>query len=163
MSNSMATGPRDSRGGADAGPQRGGAWDRLYAILLYAYPRSFRSKFGADMCQLMRDRRRALRNASPGHVFGFCLDAVRDVAVSVPREHADELRRRCMAAVLDRSPGRRSRLIGCVLIALSVLHVLFDLATPKLRMGVLAWLLTALTAVTGAVLVLRRPSGGAAA
>ena len=33
-----------------------GSFCRIYAILLYAYPRDFRLQYGADMQQVFRDR-----------------------------------------------------------------------------------------------------------
>ncbi len=55
--------------------------DRLYARLLRLYPRRFRYQYAEAMLQTFRDR---LRTEPTLHLW---LDILRDLAISIPREH----------------------------------------------------------------------------
>lgn len=54
--------------------------ERIYCLLLRAYPRAFRAEYGREMMQLFRDQRR-LRDAG---IVGFWMHLVWDVARSAP-------------------------------------------------------------------------------
>jgi hypothetical protein len=72
---------------------------RLYALLLYLYPRSFRREYGESMLQLFNDQRRAVSGAG-GNVM-LWLKTLRDLVESVPaaysNEHQTDKQRRSMA------------------------------------------------------------------
>jgi len=60
---------------------------RVYAAMLYAYPREFRLRYGAEMQQVFRDRCRALtRNATAPSWLGFGLRTAADWVSSTVRE-----------------------------------------------------------------------------
>lgn len=61
---------------------------RLYALLLYLYPRSFRREYGESMLQLFNDQRRAADGAG-GNVM-LWLKTLRDLVLSVPAAHSNE-------------------------------------------------------------------------
>jgi signal peptidase I len=60
---------------------------RIYAILLYAYPREFRQQFGGEMQQVFRDRYRdATRGRDAGHLLRFLRLSVKDWGMTAIRE-----------------------------------------------------------------------------
>jgi signal peptidase I len=58
---------------------------RIYAVLLYAYPREFRARFGDEMQQVFRDRCRAVAQGH-GHLLRFLLVSVKDWLTTVFKE-----------------------------------------------------------------------------
>jgi hypothetical protein len=74
----MATDPRRSLG------------VRLYALLLYLYPKPFRREYGEAMLQLFNDQRRSA--SGPGGHAMLWLKTLRDLLVSVPAAHSNEPR-----------------------------------------------------------------------
>jgi len=64
--------------------------ERVYCLLLRAYPRSFRSEYGREMSLIFRDEIRDRKAAA----FGFWITVVRDVARSAPPMWMDALRTR---------------------------------------------------------------------
>jgi signal peptidase I len=66
-----------------------GSFCRIYAVLLYAYPRDFRLQYGADMLQVFRDRCRELaRTASPLAKLRFATLLAADWLATTVREQA---------------------------------------------------------------------------
>ena len=61
------------------------AADRVYAVLLRAYPSDFRAAYGREMARVFRDCRHAQR----GRGVRFWLGIARDVAASAPRVRLD--------------------------------------------------------------------------
>jgi signal peptidase I len=60
---------------------------RIYAAMLYAYPREFRARFGTEMQQVFRERRRAaLAEHEPAALVRFWLAMTRDWMLSSGRE-----------------------------------------------------------------------------
>jgi hypothetical protein len=67
---------------------------RVYRLLLVLYPRQFRCEFGADMAQVFGDLcRDAYRWGSMPSLLRLWAATLRDLAVSVPREHLARVRR----------------------------------------------------------------------
>jgi len=139
-------------------PERDAA-ERVYALLLRAYPAAFRERFGAEMRQLFRDRRRDAAERGEGAArfwLGLAADAVR----SLPAQHLADLRERRHAAPAltpvhrfqDRAMIFR-KLAGAVLVLIALFHIGIDVAHPHSSMGGLAILLTALMLAAGAVLL----------
>jgi hypothetical protein len=65
---------------------------RVYALLLYLYPRPFRREFGDSMLQLFNDQDRATRGAG-----GYAMmwwKTLRDLVVSVPAAHSYDAARK---------------------------------------------------------------------
>jgi predicted permease len=75
--------------------------DRLYRILLHAYPSEFRDEYGAELVQLFRDRRRDTGTLAT------CALAFADLLKTAPAEHLDILWRDLRSAVrnLRAHPG----------------------------------------------------------
>lgn len=131
----------------------------LYALLLCAYPAAFRERFGAEMRQLVRDRRRdaAERGEGPAR---FWLGLAADTARSLPAQHLAALRERRHASS-PRAPVHRfqektmifRRLVGALLAGGALLHIVMDATNDDASMGGLAILLTALMLAAGAVLL----------
>ena len=67
--------------------------EALYAVLLSLYPKSFRTRFRAEMMQLYRDCYPAAKPAA------FWIETLRDFAVSVPREWRREIQ--CGRTAID--------------------------------------------------------------
>jgi len=61
---------------------------RLYALLLYVYPRSFRREYGESMLQLFNDQRRAVSGAGGNAM--LWLKTLRDLVQSVPAAYSNE-------------------------------------------------------------------------
>ncbi|HEX7243170.1 MAG TPA: hypothetical protein VF263_22995 [Longimicrobiaceae bacterium] len=124
-------------------PRRGLA-ERLYALLLRAYPAAFRREFGAEMLQLFRDRRRA--GEPPLRLW---LHLLADFAFSVPPQHLATLKEDPMLVA--------RRLVGIALILLAAVHFAIDLTHPGMGMGWLMILLMVLSLAAGVALLLVRP------
>jgi hypothetical protein len=60
---------------------------KLYALLLYLYPTTFRREYGGSMVQLFDDQRRAARGV--GGYAMLWLKTLRDLLLSVPEAHAN--------------------------------------------------------------------------
>jgi hypothetical protein len=60
---------------------------RVYALLLYLYPSSFRREYGDSMLQLFNDQCRAA-NGAGGHAM-LWLKTLRDLMLSVPAAHSN--------------------------------------------------------------------------
>jgi signal peptidase I len=84
---------------------------RAYAALLYAYPRDFRARFGAEMRQTFRDRWLALPDGS-GSAVRFIATAAADWLVSVVKERVAS-----MAMVLSKWQRRTARGLGVAALA----------------------------------------------
>ena len=75
-------------------PDRRSAADRVYRALLRVYPRDFRQRFGADMVDFFRDRRRSAREAHGTlGVVRVWIDALVDLASMAALERLDGVRR----------------------------------------------------------------------
>jgi signal peptidase I len=61
---------------------------RIYAVLLYAYPREFRAQFGGEMQQVFRDRCRAVAQGH-GNLLRFLFVSVKDWLTTSFRERLD--------------------------------------------------------------------------
>lgn len=78
---------------------------RLYALLLYLYPRSFRREYGESMLQLFNDQRRAVSGAGGNAM--LWLKTLRDLVQSVPAAYSNE----------HQTDGqRRSRAVGAMFV-----------------------------------------------
>ena len=142
------------------------AAERLYALLLRAYPAGFRERFGAEMRQHFRDRRRDAAERGEGAA-RFWLELAADFVRALPAQHLAALAERRRAAAVP-TPGTPSleramifrKLVGAVLVAVALVHVGIDVAHPHGGMGRLAILMTALMFAAGAALLFypRRPA-----
>ena len=61
---------------------------RIYALLLYAYPRDFRRAYGRDMQQVFRDRCREVARAGWRPILQFAAHVTQDLLTSTVRERA---------------------------------------------------------------------------
>jgi hypothetical protein len=67
---------------------------KLFQLMLWAYPRDFRREYGGHMTQVFRDCHRAeIRSDGPLGVGRLWLHALLDLIRSAPREHWDNLRK----------------------------------------------------------------------
>jgi hypothetical protein len=70
------------------------AADHIYRLLLHAYPRDFRRRYGAEMAQVFRDCcRDALARDGAAGIAGVCVRTAGDLLVSAFRERAATARR----------------------------------------------------------------------
>ncbi len=145
-----------------ARPPRPDAAERLYALILRAYPAAFRERFGAEMRQLFRDRRQGATERGEGAA-RFWLDLAADTVRALPAQHLAALRERRHASPA-RTPFHRfqdramifRKLAGALLVVIALVHIGIDVAHPHSSMGGLAILLTALMLAAGAVLLVYR-------
>ena len=92
-------------------------------------------------------------NASVGRLGIFWVRVVLDLAGSAMRERVAE------SPLWTTLPTRRRiarRATGCLLLTYAMGNVAYDVSEPKLSMGWLAILVTALSAIVGACLLRRR-------
>jgi hypothetical protein len=66
---------------------------KVFKLLLVAYPREFRRDYGPQMAQVFRDCCRATENRGSGADWDLLLRTLSDLLVSVPREHLATLRK----------------------------------------------------------------------
>jgi hypothetical protein len=66
---------------------------RLFHLLLLAYPRQFRHEYGSQMTQLFRDCYRDQTSRNATGIWVLWLRTVSDLFISAPREHLERLRR----------------------------------------------------------------------
>lgn len=70
------------------------ASQRLYALMLKAYPGEFRREYGPHMAQVFRDCGRAAESRkSPFVLMDFWLVTLLDLVKTAPKEHVDNLRK----------------------------------------------------------------------
>ena len=138
--------------------------ERVYALLLRAYPASFRAEYGREMELLFRDRRRDVAGEGRGAALRFWLEMALDLGRGAAGQHLEALARRARAArssTLTRETAVPvKRLLGAALLLAAAANLAYDAASPA-SMGTGALLLTGLAAAAGAALLLRRPPAGA--
>ncbi len=88
--------------------------DRIYRVLLRAYPSSFRAMFGSEMAQAFRDRRREMR-ATPVR---FWLTMLLDVARSAPALRLEATASRQAAHVQFKEGTMKTMAIVAVVVGL---------------------------------------------
>jgi hypothetical protein len=121
----------------------------VLGVVLRAYPASFRAHYAHEILTTLRDQRRALGSVRRWATATFWVRALIDLLRSAATER--------IAAARDRAPGRVARrFLGFLLVTFAVGNVAYDVAEPKLRMGVFAMLLTALSGLAGLALLWRR-------
>jgi hypothetical protein len=94
---------------------------RLYALLLYLYPPSFRREYGESMLQLFNDQRRSVRGAG-----GYAMlwwKTLRDLVLSLPAAHSNDASRR---------PSRGAAFVWTVLVILGLVFLVNGLILPSM-------------------------------
>ena len=118
--------------------------NRVLAVVLRAYPVSFRAHYARELLVTLHDQRRALPKSDRWSVARFWA-----------RTLADLLR----SAAVERIASSRGVLrgaLGLLLLLCAIGNVAYDVSEPKLSMGVLAILLTVVSGVAGVGLILQR-------
>jgi hypothetical protein len=93
---------------------------RLYALLLYLYPSSFRREYGESMLQLFNDQRRAVDGA--GGYAMLWLKTLRDLLLSVPAAHSDG----------SRPSSAGGRVVWAVVVIIGLVFLLNALILPQM-------------------------------
>jgi hypothetical protein len=96
---------------------------RIFHLLLFAYPREFRHEYGSQMTQLFRDCYREQTNRSAAGLWVLWLHTVSDLFVSAPREHLERLRRE--SSVMT-NPQRTVMTVGACLAIIVVAFLLLS-------------------------------------
>ncbi len=104
------------------GPSRPTAADRIYRLLLRAYPPVFRAEYGREMTQLFRDQCRAGDASS----IGFWMIALWDVAQSAPALRVDAWRARGCEST--RTLGETMKLVAMLTVLLGMFGALSSVA-----------------------------------
>jgi hypothetical protein len=123
---------------------------KLVRLVLGVFPAEFRSRYGDEIWQCIRDARRDLGNESFVLTIRFWIGIMVDLGRSACVEWWRSISRQSYILALRRTAG-------AVLITAAFVNIAYDAISPKLRMGVLVALLTALAAVTGGLLMRNRP------
>ena len=127
--------------------------NRVVAVVLRVYPASFRAHYARELLLTLHDQRRALPDTDGWSVAKFWARAVADLLRSAAVERIASSH--ASAASLSRRGVLRNA-SGLLLVFCAVGNVAYDLSEPKLSMGVLAILLTALSGLAGVGLLWRR-------
>jgi len=126
--------------------------DRVLEVALRAYPAAFRAHYAHEILTTLRDQRRAMGRVRSWATAAFWARALLDLLRSAANERIADARERASIA-----PGHVARrCLGVLLVALALGNVAYDVAEPKLRMGILAMLLTGLSGLAGFRLLWRR-------
>jgi len=130
--------------------------DRVLGVVLRAYPASFRAHYAHEILTTLRDQRRALGSVRSWATTAFWMRALMDLLRSAATE------RICYARDQgSTTPGLIvRRFLGVLLVAFAIGNVVYDVAEPKLRMGIFAMLLTGLGGLAGLRLLWRRRPAG---
>jgi hypothetical protein len=127
--------------------------DRVLGVVLRAYPAPFRAHYAHEILTTLRDQRRALGSLRLWATAAFWARAFIDLLRAAATERIADARDR--ASITRGRIARRS--LGVLLVAFAIGNVVYDVAEPKLRMGVLAMLLTGLSGLAGLRLLWRGP------
>jgi hypothetical protein len=122
---------------------------KLVRLALGVFPGAFRTRYGHEIWQCIRDARRDLGNESFVLTIRFWIGIMGDLGRSAGVEWYRSVSRQSILLALRRTAG-------AVLIAAALLNVAYDAMSVKLNMGVFALLLTILAAVTGGLLIRSR-------
>lgn len=123
---------------------------KLVRLALGVFPAAFRTRYGHEIWQCIRDARGDLGNESFVLTIRFWIGIMADLGRSASVEWCRSIPRESYILALRRTAG-------AVLIAAALVNVAYAAISPKLSMGVLVALLTALAAVTGGLLIRNRP------
>lgn len=93
---------------------------RLYALLIYLYPPSFRREYGESMLQLFNDQRRSV--SGPGGHAMLWLKTLRDLLLSVPAAHSNG----------PRPSSTEARALFAVVVVIGLLFLLNALVLPQM-------------------------------
>jgi hypothetical protein len=116
---------------------------------LRIFPAGFRARYGRDLLQCIRDGRRDLGSDTFAVTVRFWVVILVDLARSALVERCRSIPRESWSLALR-------RLAGAVLIGAAVANVTYDAVSVKLSMGYFVALLTALSAITGVLLIRSR-------
>ena len=131
--------------------------DQVLGVVLRAYPAPFRAHYAHEILMTLRDQRRALGSVQSWVTAAFWVRALIDLLCSAATERICDARDRGSIA-----RGRRvvRHVFGVLLVGFAIGNVVYDVAEPKLRMGMFAMLLTALSGLAGFGLLRRRQQTG---
>ena len=118
-------------------------------MVLRAYPAAFRAHYAHEILMTLRDQRRALGSVPSWATAAFWTRALIDLLCSAATERIADARER--ASIAPGSIARRC--LGGLLVAFAIGNVVYDVAEPKLRMGILAMLVTGLSGLAGSRLL----------
>jgi hypothetical protein len=123
---------------------------RLVRMALGMFPAAFRARYGREICQCIRDARHELGDESLALTIRFWIGIMTDLGRSAVTEWYQSIPRESYYFALR-------RMSGAVLITAALVNVGYDAMSVKLSMGVFAALLTAVGAITGALLIRSAP------
>ena len=124
----------------------------MVGVVLRAYPAEFRAHYAHEILTTLRDQRRALDSEPCWATSAFWARVLIDLLRSAATERIADARDRPSIA----AGHVARRFLGVLLVGFAIGNVVYDVAEPKLRMGVLAMLLTGLSGLAGLRLLWRR-------
>ena len=126
------------------------ASQRLYALMLKAYPAEFRREYGPHMAQVFRDCHRAAESRQgPVVLMHFWLVTLLDLVKTAPKEHVENLRKE--KSVMNNLRRDAMALFGCIaIIVVAFLLLSYIRAGQDSSMQLLGYALDAMV-VTGVI------------
>lgn len=124
---------------------------RLVRMAVGVFPSAFRARYGHEVWQCIRDARRDLGDQSFALTIRFWILIMADLGRSAVVEWCRSISRESYYLALRRTAG-------AVLIAAALINVAYDAMSIKLSMGVFTALLTAVSAITGTLLMRSGPA-----
>jgi hypothetical protein len=123
---------------------------RIYALMLKAYPAEFRREYGPHMAQVFRDCGRAAEHRKrPVVLMHFWLITLLDLVKTAPKEHVDNLRKG--KSVMNNLRRDALALFGCIaIIVIALLLLNYGRAHQVSSILLIGYALDAI-AVTGAI------------
>jgi len=162
--------PRDHN---PAGPRRGRLGfglgsERIFSLLLWAYPSGFRLHYGREMRLAFRSRLRSVSGAAPWTWLRFWFDTLADLVRAAPAQHLDawgerlcRIKRRVVSTDQFLKTYRQEvlmigrKVFGLGLVLFASGNFVYD-AFSKNNMGLFAILLMTVAASVGAVMLARK-------
>jgi hypothetical protein len=123
---------------------------RLVRMALGIFPAAFRSRYGYEIWQCIRDARHDIGDESFVLAIRFWIDVLADLGRSATIEWGRSISREYALAL--------RRTAGIALIGAAVANVGYDAVSVKLSMGIFTALLTAVGAIAGALLIRSGPT-----
>ena len=108
---------------------------RVYDLLLYVYPSSFREEYGEPMAQLFRDEtRESLLSGGLPELIGYLFHTLVDLIITITSEH--------MNKIIQTTKEEAMRWLALTFVSLILLYVIFGMVNPEAIFDLIDLILT---------------------